>query len=279
MERVDTEWLALRAGLKPGLRITAAPHEAPAIARRFRGFGCAVAFANGPVGPGREPQALLYVAWSAAAAAGLCAAEKPMLDPQTSPRDKAFYTKELGLRLGYPPCCVAAFAAMVRAGDPRDAATRPHPDHSHARQAWCAAPDWRLNCLLLRQHARLVSFAACRFDCAAAAAQAEAVHREVQRHAARTLPVLEAMLRRPLAIDRDGGRAWLEIADGRVVRAEAPREPPDGPTQVTDEASARRLVAAEIGDEGRLLARGEPAPVFLDFSGAWHGPHSAAGLY
>lgn len=266
MERVDSEWLALRAGLKPGLRLTAEPGEAAAIARRFRGFGCAVAIAQGPVGNHRQPQALLYVAWSATVAAGLCAAEKPLLDPQTSPRDKAFYTRELGLRLGYPPCCVDTFAAMVKAGDPRHAATRPHPDHVHAGLAWTARPDWRLNCLLLRQHARLVSFAACRFDCPAAGEQAEAVRGEVSRHAAAALPVLEAMLRRPVVIDRDGGRAWVEIADGRVARAEAPREPPDGPTQAADEATAGRLVAAEVGADGRLLARGEPAPLLLDFS-------------
>lgn len=266
MERVDTEWLALRAGLKPGLRLTAEPGDAPEIAARYRGFGCAVVLAEGPVGAGQRGQALIYAAATGQGAVGLRAAEKPLLDPQVTPRDKAFYTRELGLRLGYPACCVAAFAEMVRRGDPRHAAARPHDDYVHARSAWTARPDWRLNCLLLRQHARLVSFAACRFDCAAATEQAEAIRAEVQRCAPRALPVLEAMLRRPLAIDRDGGRAWLEIGEGRVVRAEAPREPPDGPTQALDVAAAQRLVGAGVGADGGL-AGGEPAPVRLDFSG------------
>lgn len=267
MIRVDSEWLALRAGLKPGLRITAEPGEGAAIVARYRGFGCAVAVAKGPVGNKRRGQALIYVAATAQAAAGLRAAEKPLLDPQVTPRDKAFYTRELGLRLGYPACCVAAFAEMVRAGDPRHAATRPHPDHVHARMAWTARPDWRLNCLLLRQHARLVSFAACRFDCPAALGQAEALRGELQRHAAELLPVLEAMLRRPLALGRDGGRAWVEIAGGRVAWAEPPREPPDGPVLAVDAAAAGRLVDAEVGADGGLLGRGEPAPLLLDFSG------------
>lgn len=265
--RVDSEWLALRAGLKPGLRLTAEPGEGAAIVERYRGFGCHVAVAQGPVGEQRREQLLIYVAATAQAAAGLRAAERPMLDPQVTPRDKAFYTRELGLRLGYPDCCVAAFAGLVRAGDPRHVATRPHADHVHARMARVAAPDWRLNCLLLRQHARLVSFAACRFDCAPAIAQAEALRGELRRHAGAALPVLEAMLRRPLALGRDGGRAWLTIAGRRVVAGEAPREPPDGPQLDADLAAAVRFVGAEIAADGTLLARGEPGPVVLEFVG------------
>ncbi|MBK7830399.1 hypothetical protein [Nannocystis sp.] len=258
---------------------------------RYRSFGCGVAVAHGPVGPERRRQLLIYVAATAQAAAGLRAAEKPMLEPAVTPRDQAFYTRELGLRLGYPECCVAAFAAQVRAGHPRSAARQPHPDYLHARLAWTPRPDWRLNCLLLRQHARLVSFAACRFDCPAALAQAEALRALLAQHAPAELPVLEAMLRRPLAIERDGGRAWVVVEDGRVSQAEAPceaeagpapggrvsqaeapGEPRSGAAQAADELAARSFLAAELAADGSLRGRGAPPPICIDFSGG-----SAAG--
>lgn len=250
---------------------------------RYRSFGCGVAVAHGPVGPERRAQLLIYVAATTQAAAGLRAAEKPMLGPGVTPRDQAFYTRELGLRLGYPACCVAAFAAQVRVGHPRSAARQPHPDYLHARKAWAPRPDWRLNCMLLRQHARLVSFAACRFDCPAALAQAEALRALLGQHAPAELPVLEAMLRRPLAIERDGGRAWVIVEGGLVSQAEAPGEPQalalgeggrvsqaeaPGPALAVDELAARSFLAAELAADGSLLGRGEPPPIWLDFSGS-----------
>jgi hypothetical protein len=164
----------------------------------------------------------------------------------------AFHTRELGLRLGYPACCAAAFAELTRRAGARGE-PRVHPDHAHALAARVPRPDWRLNCYLLAQHLRLVSFAACRLDCAPAIAQAEALRRELGRHAASSLPVLEDMLARPLAIGPDGGRAWVRIADGRVAAAEPPREPPAGPVAPLDAAAARAWLAAGLGPDVCLL--------------------------
>lgn len=130
-------------------------------------------------------------------------------------------------------------------------------------------PDWRLNNLLLRHHARLISFAPCRFDCQAALAQATEIHRLAADAAPAAMPVLEAMLRRPLVIGPDGARAWVRVATGAptasITAAEPPREPPDGPIDPADRAHAGGWLGAAV-EGGRLRDRGEPRPLLLEFS-------------
>lgn len=267
--RVDVEWLALRAGLKPGIRIAATALEASQIAAHFQRLGATVVTARGPVGAHRHELTLLYVAREAAHAASLRAAERPLLQPQVPARDKAFHCKELGLRLGYPRCCIDAFAARVlrgpgrlRAGD-RDAH---HEDYVAARDAQVARPDWRLNNLLLRQNLRLITFEPCRYDCAAALAYAGGVLRIVAAVEPRALPGLQDSLQRPLALLPTGGRAWVSLAGGELVRAEAPRERPGAAAEPDDLAAAAHLTGARASGTGPVAGRGEPPPLLLDFT-------------
>lgn len=268
MQRIDTEWLALRAGVKPGLRLAADATTAPEVRARFERLGCAVAVAHGRIGLERRERVLLYIGATPQVAAGLRAAERHLLVGETSDHDKAFFTRELGLRLGYPRCCVDAFAERTRRGGGRLRAgdrDKHDPDYVHAHEARVARPDWRLNNLLLRHHVRLISFAPCRFDCLAALAQAREIHRLAVDEAPAAVPVLEAMLRRPLAIGPDGARAWVSVTAGRITTAEPPREPPDGPTEATDRTHAAAWLSAAVVD-GQLQDRGEPRPLLLDFS-------------
>ena len=270
MPNIDTEGLALRAGHKPGLRISADTISAQDIAARYQSFGCSVALAHARVGRDRRPRVLIYVAPTAQAAIGLRAAEHHLLEPHISDRDRAFFTRELGLRLGFPTCCVDAFADRIlrgsghlHAGD-RD---RHDDDFVAASDGWVARPDWRLNSLLMRHRARLISFTPCRLDCPAALAQAAIILRLVHEHAGATAHVLEDMLKRPLAIGPTGARAWLRRgADGTIAGAEAPRELPDGAPDPDDGAHARSWSRAEIDASGHLLGCGLPAPRFLDFA-------------
>lgn len=283
MPNIDTEGLALRAGHKPGLRISADTISAQDIAARYQSFGCSVALAHARVGRDRRPRVLIYVAPTAQAAIGLRAAEHHLLEPHISDRDRAFFTRELGLRLGFPPCCVDAFAARIlrgsghlHAGD-RD---RHDDDFVAASDGWVARPDWRLNSLLMRHRARLISFTPCRLDCPAALAQAAIILGLVREHASASAPVLEDMLKRPLAIGPTGARVWLRRgADHHagaghvtaIIAAEAPRELPcgelpGGAPDPDDVAHARSWSSAEIDASGHLLGCGLPAPRFLDFA-------------
>ena len=268
MLRVDTEWLALRAGHKPGLRITADAPTAREVAERYQNLGCSVALTHARVGLDRHPCIILYIARSPQAAVGLRAAERPLLEPRSNERDRAFFTRELGTRLGYPPCCIQAFIDHPRGGGAlrRGADERPDTDYVAADAGWVARPDWRINTLLMRQHARLISFTPCRLDCAAALAQAVVIHALVREHAAASAPVLEDMLRRPLVIAPTGARAWVQLGPGRIVAATPPREPPDGPVDPADASRAVAWVGATFDAEGRLHEHGHPPPRLLDFS-------------
>ena len=268
MERVDTEWLALRAGIKPGIRLTADVASAPAIAERYQRLGCSVVMTHGRIGLERRPRVLIYIGGTPQAANSLRAAEAHLLDPKTTPRDKAFFTREFGLRLGYPGCCIDAFAERTRRGGGhlRDGDRDRHdPDYVHVHDAWVARPDWRLNNLLLNHHLRLISFAPCRFDCASALAQAEAIRRLVAADTPSHLPVLEDRLRRPLVIAPDGARAWVCLAAGKLTAAEAPHAPGE-PCDPADLARAPAWPGAELTGDGRVLGRGDPAPRLLDFT-------------
>lgn len=263
--RFDVEWLALAAGLKPAIRLAADALAAGAIAEHFQRLGAAVASARGPASSGRHEHTLLYVARGAAEAAALRTAERPLLAAHLPARDKAYYARELGLRLGYPRCCVDAFGERVlrgpgrlRPGD-RDAV---HEDYVAARDAYVPRPDWRLNNLLLRQHLRLITFEPCRYDCAAALALAAALLPILERHQADALPGLCASLQRPLALAASGARAWL-------APEEPPREHPRAPADPADVRLAELLGAG-------LTPPGDHPLLRLDFSatlGAPHVPH------
>jgi len=266
---IDTEGLALRAGVKPGLRISADALGAADIAARYQSFGCFVALAHARIGRDRRPQVLVYAAPTQQGALGLRAAEHHLLEPHLSDRDRAFFTRELGLRLGYPTCCVDAFAERILRGSGRLHAgdrDRHDDDYIAASDGWVARPDWRLNSLLMRQRARLISFTPCRLDCPAALAQAVVLHRLVREHAAAAAPVLEDMLQRPLVIGRAGARAWVRRIDDRICAAEAPRELPGGATEAEDVDHARSWANASLDGHGHLLGAGQPAPRLLDFS-------------
>lgn len=267
-QRIDVEWLALAAGLKPAIRITATALEASAIAGRFQAMGAAVVTARGPVGVHRHAHTLVYVARTAADAAAARAAERPLLATHLPARDKAYYAGELGLRLGYPRCCIDAFTARVlrgpgklRPGD-RDSV---HEDYVAAHDALVARPDWRLNNLLLRQHLRVITFEPCRYDCGVALDFAREIVRLIEAQDAASARVLEDRLKRPLVLTAAGARAWarLEGAEpAKIVAAEAPRaaDPRAAAADPADEALAARLLRLPLPELG------DPPPLLLAFT-------------
>lgn len=263
-QRIDVEWLALAAGLKPAIRIAATALEASAIAGRFQAMGAAVVTARGPVGVHRHEHTLVYVARDPAEAAAARAAERPLLASHLPARDRAYYAGELGLRLGYPRCCVEAFTARVlrgpgklRAGD-RDSH---HEDYVAARDAAVPRPDWRLNNLLLRQQLRLVTFEPCRYDCGVALALAAEVYRLAAASDAASAHVLADRLQRPLVIAAAGARAWVRLDGARIVAAEAPRAPqPGARPDPADEVLGARLLRSTLSELG------DPPPLLLAFT-------------
>ena len=77
------------------------------------------------------------------------------------------FAHDLGRLLGYPDCCIEAFAAAGK-----DASTA---DLLAAAQARSASFDWRLNCVDPRSPVTLIPHLPCRFDCAPSVALADRV--------------------------------------------------------------------------------------------------------
>ena len=267
IQRVNTEWLALCAGFKPALRIATDAKAVSSIVDRYRVAGFHVVLDQGRVGIEGRPRVLVYVARAARDAAALRSIERLIMAPETSPRSKATFTREFGLRLGYPSCCVDSFASRTERGGGRfhpDDRDRVDPDYVHAHEAYVEQPDWRINNLLMRQFASLISFAPCRFDCTRAAEQAAGILALVRSHSIAAETSLTAMLRRPLAIHPSGGRVWVEVTAERVTGAWPPGGMPGGVVDVGNNEAAILCMGAGVAD-GRLCGLGDPRPIVLNF--------------
>src|SRR5262249_19295165 len=107
--RLDLEWIAMQAGLKPATRVTVEPAHVEAVAARARREGCCVERAARLIEfPGRPPRAILYLAFDAARASALVDAEAPLLPPdgnRLSVDEALRLHTRLGELLGMPSCC------------------------------------------------------------------------------------------------------------------------------------------------------------------------------
>lgn len=267
---VDAELLALLAGLKPAVRVTAAPDGAAAVIARYRARGLAVVPAAEPVILGGRPTAILYVARAEADAALVRDAEAPVLPGHAgSGRSARDAHLEVGRRLGFPRCCVEAFCARVERGVDRLPGPGPRglaEDYVAARDAWVARPDARINNLLFAVRMKFVSFYPCRYDCAVAARYAQAVHDAIAHAQPDAARAIRDALSRAIAIAPSNARAVVTLAaDGKIERAEAPRDPAGRAAAPADEAFAASLAGAVVQADGAIAGAGAPAAWLVPF--------------
>jgi hypothetical protein len=177
-----------------------------ALCDRFGADAQPIAAAD-PVGPGgavRERVAL-YVARRGADAAGARA-----LDHMAADRVEGADTTELGRLLGYPPCCVAAYAALERRWPNR------LPIAAAARATGTFLP--RLNNLSLSR-CHWVAHVPCRYDCAASAALADAAAGALAAVNPAIVAALDALLAAPRVYLDDDTQAILRGARWRGAGA------------------------------------------------------------
>lgn len=245
----DVEELAFRAGIKPALRISCKASEVDDVVRRLEAGGAHVRRGSRVIEG--EELALVYVARSGAEAEQLRSVERA-----------DDHTLSLGALLGYPACCVAAYDQRARAG------TSENDWYRSARAGWVSRPMPRLNALLMVEGRSLLSFDPCRYDCPAAFELASRVADAVREVDSEWLEFAERQLALPIAVDRRGARAHVElegrIPDGRarIIGAWAPVSP-RGDSRDKDRALAERLAGRPVSHEG--LADGEAA-IVMDFS-------------
>jgi hypothetical protein len=224
IRRLDIEWLAIKAGLKPANRVTIAPERVSDLEARARREGFAVERAARVVEfPGRPPSLILYLSPSAERARELVDAEAPLLPPQSGrlPVDEAVRLHgRFGRLLGFPPCCVEEFGFRLRRGVTRrvnggDA----HEDFVAAECAARASQRFlgRLNDLSPNRTARLVTFYPCRYDCAAASRYAAGVFIAAEAADRAAARALRAALLGRMTIAVDGTRGAEVARHGEML--------------------------------------------------------------
>ena len=205
------EVLAYEHGIKPALYLTLPRAEAEAFARRFEGHPMArVDYLfmydavtdvrrRAPAAPGEGTHVDLFIARDAAAV-------ERARSIYEDPRGPSEHLAEMGALLGYPPCCVEAFAAL--------------PDRSnntairYAAVARTRQQGQPFAAVLNNLFAYVLPSFPCSYGCPRAIAQAEAVLALL----ARTQPDTAATLRRALArpvLFFDHARLVV-LADARV---------------------------------------------------------------
>lgn len=272
MARIDVEWVAFTAGLKPAVRRTVDPARVAEVEARMRADGAAVCRAEAPAILGGRLVEVLYASHDLIAAQVLRDEESTVLPGRgSSSPDDAGRHRAVGRALGFPPCCVEAFVGRLVRGVDRLREGGPGgfaEDYVALRETWVPRPDARVNPFLMRAQAQLVSFYPCRLDCSAAVVLATAVLAAVGRRDPAAARALGATLGRAVVLDPAGARAQVILdAHGVVVRAAAPSL--EGRAEARDEDFARSLSGTRVGPEGAVhgpFTMAEP-PWCADF--AW----------
>lgn len=215
--RVDVEWCALRAGVKPALRTSIEPAFAGQAAARMREAGYSVIQAGRDLRwPGGQSQAILYVARSESLAEALRDAEAPVLPggpPRPPSPDVLAAHERVGTLLGFPPCCIDSYLARLRRGvGTRAGGGTAHEDFVAAEDAAGRSRllHGRLNEILRTRGPCLLSFYPCRFDCSRALAYADAALAAVRSEDPEAAARLCAALAVPLWIHVEGPRGLEE---------------------------------------------------------------------
>ncbi len=245
---LDGERTAFELGLKPAIRQLLDPRDAPWAAAMFVRGGAAVAAALAGL---PHSHAVLMVAPTLADARAMLDAELVQFErDDTRSLDGA---RELGRRLGYPPCCVEAFLAKVSRAAETKAPELGRDNWQRVDAAWVARPNPRINSLLFGELLGLISFDPCRFDCPAAAQIANALFERLAQSAPVAAAALDRQLARPVFIDEQDRRAWLELESDlagrtRVRAIEVIRLGWDHP----DPAALAGLIGQGIDEHGRM---------------------------
>ncbi len=251
----DVEWLALRKGYKPAIRLAVEPAEAATHEALFVRRGAAVVRSAWQPPDARPAQEILYVARRLREAEALREVEAPILrGGETAELGGAILAA--GRLLGYPPCCAEAFVDRIeRARHLGLGALRGlRKRHLAACEAQVDQPRWELNNLFLEERLRLITFEPCRYDCPPALRFAGAVFGEIEALSAPDAAALRGRLAVAVALDAEGRKAEVQIDEGRIAQAQAPLSHDDRVLSPRDAALAGELEGALLGEAQARIA-------------------------
>jgi hypothetical protein len=274
-EKIDTEWLAFRRGLRPAIRIAVGQDWVDKVAKRFRNMGAKVERSDDQVEIDGRTQWVLYLSRQTETAQQLKANEAPLFfdADQLSVDEKCDRHRVMGQHLGFPACCVESYCVWTARGVGRlsaDSDIMASETYIAAREAWIPQPSPLLNDLFTTQRVRLISFYPCRYDCAVALALAEKVVEEIHRHHPKTADLYLGALKQSVVVGSWGQIAIMDQgqrADGLCVVAEAsaPPGPEDRPSDRRDVDFAQTLKGLAFDSEGLQVDQVEPRTLLFNF--------------
>lgn len=252
--RMDTEWIAFRAGVKPAIqRGVSGDAEAEETTARLRAEGLSVAHCDPSAG-----RLILYIAEGQADADALRDAEAPLLCEDISVKREAAALEEVGRRLGYPECCIAARIVRNRRRRMIKSLHVAHEDYRGAVDAWVANPAWELNRFAFPNEAFLITFEPCTYNCSAALDLARRVLLVVKEKSSGNVDEYIEKLQRPFLV----GRGFEQWAFAVLDRCGAETTVADATPLVPAAAAfAAELRGRPVGPRGAV---GEA--VLLDFA-------------
>ena len=217
--RLDIEWIAMKAGIKPATRVSVDPEHAAEIEVRARREGLfAVRGPHVVEFPGRPPAVILYLAHDEAHAVAVSRAEAPLLPPENAALSldaELTLHSQLGQLLGFPTCCVREFGVRLRRGiTSRLDGSYAHEDFVAAEAAVRGSQTFlaRLNDLSPDRRMRIVTFYPCRYDCPLASAYAAAAFAAAEDVDAVAAAELRTALLGEMHIGVDGTRGHEALA-------------------------------------------------------------------
>jgi hypothetical protein len=270
---IDPKWVALEAGVLPALRISTPPRQVQATRERYEALGASVVRLELDASQSSTEQAILYVAKHASDAARVAELERRLLLEARRVHQRRGLAEEIGWALGYPSCCVSAFAERAHPGVLAVVGSlvsgRVGSDaYRAARDAWVPAPEPRLNGFLRRTRRSLIGFQPCRYDCRAALHHADRVADACARIDPDWLADTDARLAAPVVIAPNGALSLVHIERRiepmRIVGARPLREQNRDPS-AADSELAPVLIGAEVHDDGFLAGAGTAWCLLVDF--------------
>jgi hypothetical protein len=266
---IDPEQCAVEAGVARAIRRRAGREQARALEQRMLERGMSVVRLEPSHAPG-EPL-LLYAAKNVTDAEWVRDAEQRLQGSEPRSSERHARLEELGWALGYPSCCVEAFAGrreptMAGVAGSLLSGSLGCADYRAARAAWVPWPAPRLNRFHRALGRALIPFEPCRYDCARALYWADQVAAPCATLDPDWLTETDRMLAEPVVIAPGGALALVaierRIEPMRIIAARALA------AAATDPRFVERLLGAEARDDGLLVGDAIGWSLLVDFGSA-----------
>jgi hypothetical protein len=276
-DRIDPEWLGLKAGIRPAIRLTVEPSWVDEVTKVFTKMEATVLLSESEVVIDHRTVRILYIGKDTEILEELRTTEWPLFHhpEELTIQNKVDAHRIIGRCLGFPSCCVESFCSWsgrgvgtLLEGGPI-VASEPYISAYEAR---VPKPSPLLNDQLEQIRVRLITFSPCTYDCEEAKSFAAKVLEAIASfHSQEAADDYLERLSHPTAIGKDGQRAWIEFSSKEsrtILNARALPGPEGRPPDQRDQDFAQSLKGATVNADGFVEDAVAPATLCLFFPGS-----------